>query len=140
MIEHHFHDRLSQSVERCDVEEAIRLIKNAILSYALDPVTGKIDMDLVNSGQSTSLRERAAALKKQVQMLFNGPGKVGMDLSSLYKAISEQSSIYVHERLLREVVRELIVEEWLMIVSAGAHAGPALGNALRSTTVLKRLE
>lgn len=98
-------------------------------------------MDLINTGQSTSLRERATSLKKQVQTLFGagGPAKPGMDLATLHRTISDQSSIFVHERLLREVVRELLEEEWLMMSSNGGSLS-AHNNLLRSNTILKRFE
>ena len=40
--------RLSQFVERQDVREAVRLIKEAQQSAATDPITGLIDLDLIS--------------------------------------------------------------------------------------------
>jgi DNA replication licensing factor MCM4 len=38
-------------VERSDVDEAFRLFRVATQSAATDPRTGKIDMDLINTGR-----------------------------------------------------------------------------------------
>jgi len=40
--------RLSNVVERRDVAEAVRLIKEAQQSAATDPITGLIDLDLIS--------------------------------------------------------------------------------------------
>ena len=50
--------RFSEYVEREDVEEAIRLIKVATQQAATDPVTGKIDMDMITTGLATSSRQK----------------------------------------------------------------------------------
>ena len=41
---------LSSAVELRDVQEAYRLMRDAIRTSALDPTTGKIDMGLRNTG------------------------------------------------------------------------------------------
>ncbi|KAI3649918.1 hypothetical protein MP228_005550 [Amoeboaphelidium protococcarum] len=58
LSEAHAKMRLSQFVEQRDVLEAIRLIKAALQTAAIDPITGLLDMDLVTLGKST--RERNA--------------------------------------------------------------------------------
>jgi DNA replication licensing factor MCM4 len=45
-----------------DVEEAMRLLRVATQSAATDPRTGKIDMDLIQTGRSASSRVRVATL------------------------------------------------------------------------------
>lgn len=46
--------RLSKTVDRGDIEEAVRLIKTAMQQSATDPKTGEIDMDIIATGQSAS--------------------------------------------------------------------------------------
>ena len=46
--------RLSDTVEKRDVEEAVRLIKTAMQQSATDPTTGEIDMDIITTGMSTT--------------------------------------------------------------------------------------
>ena len=54
--------RLSDTVEKKDVEEAVRLIKTAMQQSATDPTTGEIDMDIIATGISTSTSERVHAV------------------------------------------------------------------------------
>ena len=42
--------RLSDTVEKRDVEEAVRLIKQALQQSATDPTTGEINMDIITTG------------------------------------------------------------------------------------------
>lgn len=62
--------RLSLIVERKDVEEAVRLIKVATQQAATDPTTGKIDMDILTSGQSTTRRDNVAQLSNVIKQLL----------------------------------------------------------------------
>lgn len=50
--------RLSTTVERRDVEEAVRLIKTAMQQSATDPTTGMVDMDIIATGVSTTSIEK----------------------------------------------------------------------------------
>lgn len=49
--------RLSNKVEKDDVIEALRLIKVSIFKAAIDPRSGEIDIDLLNTGQTRDARE-----------------------------------------------------------------------------------
>ena len=49
--------KLKNVVELEDVQEAVRLIRSAIKDYATDPKTGKIDMNLVQTGKSVIQRK-----------------------------------------------------------------------------------
>lgn len=50
--------RLSPLVEKRDVDEAVRLIKNALQQAATDPTTGEINMDIITTGQTKTSAER----------------------------------------------------------------------------------
>ena len=50
--------RLSETVEKRDIDEAVRLIKTAMQQSATDPTTGEIDMDIIATGISTSTTEK----------------------------------------------------------------------------------
>ncbi|EFC47976.1 predicted protein, partial [Naegleria gruberi] len=49
--------KLKQKVERDDVEEAMRLVRESIFKAAFDPKTGTIDIDLLQTGRSAADRE-----------------------------------------------------------------------------------
>jgi DNA replication licensing factor MCM4 len=54
--------RLSEQVQKPDVEEAVRLIKVATQQAATDPITGQIDMDLISTGITTGSRNKITQL------------------------------------------------------------------------------
>lgn len=58
--------RLSPTVEKSDIQEAVRLIKTAMQQSATDPTTGEIDMNIINTGVSTSSTEKV----KQVMQII----------------------------------------------------------------------
>ncbi len=54
--------RYSSVVTRADAQEAVRLLKVATQAAATDPRTGRIDMDMINTGRSTMDRENGENL------------------------------------------------------------------------------
>lgn len=62
--------RFSEYVLREDVEEAIRLIKVATQQAATDPVTGKIDMDMITTGLATSSRQKLNTMCEHMKNLL----------------------------------------------------------------------
>jgi DNA replication licensing factor MCM4 len=62
--------RFSDYVQKEDVEEAIRLIKVATQQAATDPVTGKIDMDMITTGLATSSREKLHMMCDHIKILL----------------------------------------------------------------------
>lgn len=54
--------RLSDTVEKRDVEEAVRLIKQALQQSATDPTTGEINMDIITTGQTRTTSQRLKVL------------------------------------------------------------------------------
>jgi len=59
--------QLREEVTSKDVEEALRLIKEATYAAAVDPETGVIDMELFISGQGAGKRKRARELESLLQ-------------------------------------------------------------------------
>lgn len=51
--EAHARMRLSEQIEECDVEEAVHIVRESMLIYAIDPKTGKIDMEMITTGKSS---------------------------------------------------------------------------------------
>lgn len=80
-------------MDACDVAEAMRLVREAMLSYAIDPLTGKIDMDLITTGKSSALRERQAELRRQIKAMVLDKGHTSIDLNTLLAEMNAQSSI-----------------------------------------------
>jgi DNA replication licensing factor MCM4 len=80
-------------VELQDTREAFRLVKDSLHSYAIDPLTGKIDMDMINTGKSNSWREQIQELKRQLRLFLDKADRNLYDLQALMNAFRTHSSI-----------------------------------------------
>lgn len=93
LSEAHCRIRMSNFVENQDVQEAVRLIKESMLMYAVDLVTGKIDIDLV-SGRSSreraqiseiktlilkELKKKKKMLKEEIETMFGGIAQTALN-------------------------------------------------------------
>lgn len=69
--EAHARMRFSETVDECDVEESVRIVRESMLIYAIDPKTGKIDMEMITTGKSSykkrMMREISAKIKDKVK-------------------------------------------------------------------------
>ncbi|KAM9899411.1 hypothetical protein OXX80_005902 [Metschnikowia pulcherrima] len=118
LSEAHAKMRLSERVELIDVKEAVRLIKSAIKDYATDPRTGRIDMDIVQTGTTSMQRRMRESLDTEVlAMLANGSG---MRFTELAKMVNENSNMRVENSELLESLRRL-AEEGKIVESGDSH-------------------
>lgn len=62
--------RYSDVVTRDDAKEAVRLLQVATQAAATDPRTGRIDMDMINTGRSTVDRENEQNLYNELKNLL----------------------------------------------------------------------
>lgn len=62
--------RLSNTVEKKDVDEAVRLIKTAMQQSAMDPTTGLIDMDIITTGMSSTSAERIKQIVVIIKKIY----------------------------------------------------------------------
>ena len=68
--------RLSKTVEKQDSTEALRLMRVAMQSAAIDPRTGLIDMDKILTGHSAADRKQRADIAEGVDDILQGmPGR-----------------------------------------------------------------
>ena len=54
--------KLKPFVQKEDVEEALRLVRESIFKAAFDPKTGTIDIDLLQTGRSAAERDESTEL------------------------------------------------------------------------------
>jgi DNA replication licensing factor MCM4 len=92
LSEAHARMRLSELVEKQDVDEAIRLIKEAMKASAIDPVTGMLDMDLLTTGVSSRERSNAQLMKREVLALLKTMGSDGVSKDDVFRAFQAQST------------------------------------------------
>ena len=88
--------RLAQFVEAKDVDEAVRLITHALQQSATDPRTGKINMDILTTGQTMTNQERLKLICEQVKLLQqtyqDKINKDGLKYQNLYNFLCTKAS------------------------------------------------
>lgn len=122
LAEAHAKMRLSDTVTRDDVLEAVRLIKSALKQAATDARTGLIDMSLLTEGTSASERRRKLDLKNAVLALLDEMTRQGQAArySEVARRMGEQSSIQVDGSEFADAIRILEQEGSVMLVGEGA--------------------
>lgn len=122
--------RLSNIVERKDVEEAVRLIKVATQQAATDPTTGKIDMDILTSGLSTTRREVVSQLSNVIKTLLKEDeerSKSGVKYSNLRDEVEvrmKRNEMTLNDIDFKNALREL--EEQNFIGLYRHHSNPTV--------------
>ncbi|EHY66757.1 DNA replication licensing factor Mcm4 [Nematocida ausubeli] len=109
LSEAHARMRLSHTVEEQDVSEAIRIIKDSLHIYAVDPVTGRIDMELLHTGKTTAALKLEENMK---ELILRRIGK-GSTVPKLMEMIN--STARVQEKVLMEILEELQEDGKIMI-------------------------
>ena len=87
--------RLSAEVVASDVDEAIRLMKSALQTSAVDPTTGNLDMSMINTGISSSTREIHRLLPQEIQKIINEMNVQSGTIQQLLEKIQEQTTVPV---------------------------------------------
>lgn len=85
--------RMSDTVEVADVNEASRLLREAIKEYATDPKTGRIDMDLILSGTAAHERNLQNSIKEALLSKLSSYTNNRVEFARLFKDFNEQSQI-----------------------------------------------
>jgi len=109
LSEAHARMRYSLEVELEDVTEANRLIREALKESATDPLTGLLDLDLLNVGQGAQQRKLRGDLRREVITLLEGQSRP-MRQADLLKALEAQSSMPI-DRGEFDSVMKLLAEE-----------------------------
>lgn len=122
LSEAHAKMRLSTTVTKNDVLEAVRLIKSALKQAATDSRTGLIDMSLLTEGTSASERRRKADLRSEIVKLLDEMTRSGgaARWNDVVKQLTEQSSVAIEPQEFVEAVRVLEQEGSVMIAGEGA--------------------
>ncbi|KAI5192282.1 DNA replication licensing factor MCM4 [Nematocida sp. AWRm77] len=116
LSEAHARMRLSSFVEEQDVDEALRLIKDSLHIYAVDPITGCIDMELIHTGKTSAAIRMEDALKDEVMKVL---GK-GTTLALLLERLNRTTR--VSEKALLSILA--ILQEEGKLLFDGLHITP----------------
>ncbi len=94
--------RLCAAVERQDVERAIRLLRTSLQDLVTDPETGKIDIDIITSGQThtmlSNMKKLLAFIKEKAQEL---------DMVPLEEVMNEGKTIGMDAEKVRDILDKL---------------------------------
>lgn len=120
LSEAHARMRFCELVELQDVQEAVRLMREALRMSATDPNTGLIDLDLINTGAGQQQRRLRTDLKSQIMKLLDamtGPGgKGGIRWTEAVKQLQNQSSVRVEANEFTEAVKALEMEGTIKVI------------------------
>ena len=94
LAEAHAKVRLSELVEVEDVEEAWRLHREALKQSATDPLSGKIDVGILTTGQSAATRKRRVEIAQALKALLQGKGKTAtLNMQKIYGELKESCDL-----------------------------------------------
>lgn len=94
--------RLSDTIEKIDAERAIRLLKNSLEDVVKDPATGKIDFDIIASGQSMTQQTN---LKKILSIIRSKASE--MDMVPIADVIEEAKNQGIPDDRVRDLIDKL---------------------------------
>jgi len=130
LAEAHARMRFSQTVEVVDVEEAARLHREALKQSATDPTTGRIDVSILTTGQSSAMRKRKVEIAKALRELIGKRGKAAnVSYDKLFSEFKESSDIQITRDMYEDALKDLQDEN--VITRAGR-------NNIRINTVVAR--
>jgi len=109
--------RLSQTVEKYDVKEALRLMKSAMKQSMTDPNTGVIDMDSVFTGKTASSRTQMNHLADAIMEVLGG-NREAMSVQDIVDAIN--LSYATNQTDVREALQKLGDEDKTKMSSNGS--------------------
>jgi DNA replication licensing factor MCM4 len=104
--------RLGEWVEESDVEEAVRLMRVALQQSSVDPRTGQIDMDVIQTGVSAADRTARAQLASKLRDLLEGRAggnnnQQGTRIADLVEELGAAAGVGVTERDVQAALAEL---------------------------------
>ena len=111
--------RLPTWVELRDVHEAVRLIKSAIKDYATDPKTGKIDMNLIQTGKSMIQRKLQEDLAREILRILTDRSSDSMSFNELIKQVNQHAQDRVDSSDISEALSSLQQEDKVIVLGEG---------------------
>ena len=94
--------RLSNDVEPRDVERSIRLVRSSLEDLVTDPETGKIDIDIITSGQTHT---QLSNLKKILSMIKENAQEIDKD--PIEEVIAEGKTMGMDAEKIRDIISKL---------------------------------
>ncbi|CAD5211429.1 unnamed protein product [Bursaphelenchus xylophilus] len=102
--------RLSEWVEKEDVDEAYQLYMKALCQSAVDPDTGFVDVGILATGVAESTRQHASALSEKIIKLFTQRNVTQMSLHKLLNEMRADDTT-VDKHVFNEALQLLVKEQ-----------------------------
>ena len=102
-----------------DVQEAVRLIKSAIKDYAIDPKTGKIDMNLIQTGKSVIQRKLQEDLAREIVRLLTERSADVITYNELARLLNENSQDRLDNMTISDALNRLQQEDKIVVLGDG---------------------
>lgn len=108
MAEAHAKLRFSHTVDLQDVEEASRLHREALKQSATDPLSGKIDVSILTTGQSEGTRKRRLLVKNALNAVIEKrPGKAQtLNYLKTWNELKENSDLMVTRDMYEDALKD----------------------------------
>merc|ERR1739838_621176 len=115
LAEAHARMRFSNAVELMDVEEAARLHREALKQSATDPLTGRVDVTILTTGQSSSGRKRRQEVAAGLKALLRKKTKVGsINIDTLLKEFKASADLQITRDMYEDALRDLQEEQVIL--------------------------
>merc|ERR1711936_750676 len=115
LAEAHARMRFSNIVELEDVEEAARLHREALKQSATDPLTGRVDVTILTTGQSSSGRKRRQEVAAGLKALLRKKTKVGsINIDTLLKEFKASADLQITRDMYEDALRDLQEEQVIL--------------------------
>jgi len=95
--------RLSDKVQKKDARIAIDLLRHCLSTIGVDPETGKIDIDVITTGISSSERSHISQIREIIANLEERIGKI-IPISDI---VSEAAEKNIDENKVEEIIEKL---------------------------------
>ncbi|KAK7865107.1 hypothetical protein R5R35_014639 [Gryllus longicercus] len=117
LAEAHAKVRFSDTVEIDDVEEAWRLHREALKQSATDPLSGKIDVNILTTGMSSAARKRRLEIAQALRKLIESKGKAPtLNYQKIFTEFKEGSDLMITRELFEDAVKDLQDDNVLILV------------------------
>ncbi|KAK5973856.1 Disc proliferation abnormal [Trichostrongylus colubriformis] len=116
LSEAHAKIRLSDTVTVEDVESAYNLYREALKQSAVDPVTGKVDVNILAAGMSATSRKMVQQVADAIAAHLDSTKGVNITTKNLFMAL-RQTDKMLNRDIFDEALNELMKKE--MIVRTG---------------------
>ncbi|CAD8175634.1 unnamed protein product [Paramecium octaurelia] len=136
--------QFNQRVENYHVQEAVKLMETAMKKAALDPITGKIDMDLLATGRSNASRELVSKFIVEITNLikanlsdYRGQGVRFFDfveqINTIITAQTNEQTIVDKRQYQKEILEALhLLEEQGFVQLPGDRNKPKIKAGIKA--------